>query len=143
MRGMKVKSQVCSRGHALNWLTVTTPDIGRAVTRESKDSKDRSFSRAQTKSNCLTKCNRTIYESLEVSGVTGQEGDIISILYTRVPSDKAGPRWGQCTAIYRWRPSRNKPKRVGLKGQPCLTPVREGAEAPTLPPTFIARLEVA
>jgi hypothetical protein len=64
-------------------------------------------------------------------------------LDTRVPSDKAAPRWEQCTAIYRWRPSRNRPKSVGLRGQPCLTLVREEAEAPTLPPASIAMLEVA
>jgi hypothetical protein len=31
----------------------------------------------------------------------------------------------------------------GLRGQPCLIIVRDGAEALTLSPTFIARLEVA
>jgi len=46
-------------------------------------------------------------------------------LDTCVPSGMAGPRWGQCTAVYRCRPSRKRPKRVGLKGQPCLNSVNE------------------
>jgi hypothetical protein len=55
----------------------TAPGNRRAVTREIKDI---CFSMAQTEPNCLTESSCTIYESLEVSGVTGQKGDIISIL---------------------------------------------------------------